>query len=340
MLRATLRGVPMDPWSRRQFVQGAGVMGLGLVTGCGRLPWQAAPAKVPRIAYVGGAVRYPLLREGLEQYGYTEGQNLVIDARSASGESAERYLAIAEEVVRLRPDVIVTGATPQTQAAKQVTSSIPIVFVSVSDPVGLGFVASLARPGGNVTGQSDLFAGLSGKRLELLKETVPSLGRVAVLWNPTNPATALEWATAQDAGRALGLELLPVTVHSPDDFVSAFEAASRERPDALLTLTDGQFAVSNAPQIVQLVVQSRLPTMYYSRDGVEAGMLMAYGPNFDSLYRRAAYYVDRILKGTSPADLPVEQPREIDFVINLKTAQALGLTIPQHVLLQATEVIQ
>jgi putative tryptophan/tyrosine transport system substrate-binding protein len=326
--------------TRRRLVQGAGVAGLGLLAGCGRWPGQASTPKVARIAYVGNAIRYPAFREGLEQHGYVEGQNLVIETRWTAGESMERYLEMAEDVVRLRPDVVVTGTTPQTRAVKQVTSSIPIVFVSVSDAVGVGFVASLARPGGNLTGQSDFFAGLSGKRLELLRQVVPSAGRVAALWNPTNPATVLEWNSVQDAGGTLGLEILPIVAHSRDDLVSAFGAMLRERPDALIVLTDGQYSVANSPQILPLVVESRLPTMYYARDGVAGGMLMSYGPNFDSLYRRAAYYVDRILKGSKPADLPVEQPREFDFLINLKTAQALGLTIPTHVLLQATEVIQ
>jgi putative ABC transport system substrate-binding protein len=222
----------------------------------------------------------------------------------------------------------------------QATNTIPIVFAAVSDPVGLGFVTSLGRPGGNVTGQSDFFAGLSGKRLELLKDTVPDVARVAALWNATNPANVLEWHSLQEAGRSLGVDLLSVAVERRDDLAGALERMMHARVDALVVLSDEIFSVASTPQWAELVGQSRVPTMTVTREGVRGGALMSYGPNLASLYRRAAYYVDRILKGAKPADLPVEQPREFDFVVNLKTAQALGLTIPQHVLLQATELIQ
>jgi putative tryptophan/tyrosine transport system substrate-binding protein len=327
--------------SRRRFVHGAGVAGLGLLAGCGRLPGVGTPPpKVARLGYMGNPVRVHWFREGLRELGYVEGDNLVIESRAPANYGAGPYAAPVEELVRLRPDVLVTATTPQTLAAQQATTTIPVVFIAVSDPVGVGIVASLARPGGNITGQSDFFAGLAGKRLELLKELVPSVARVAALWNPRNPATALEWSSLQEASRALGLELLSMDVQSRDHLTSAFDRMTRDRADALIVLSDGLFALAETPQLPGLVIQSRLPTMYYVRDGVTAGMLMSYGPNLDRLYWRAAYYVDRILKGTNPADLPVEQPREFDFIINLRTAQALGLTIPHHVLLQATEVIQ
>jgi putative tryptophan/tyrosine transport system substrate-binding protein len=327
--------------SRRRFVQGAGLAGLGLLAACGRLPRQAEPApKVVRLGYMGNPVRVHWLREGLRELGYVEGHNLVIDTRAPASYGAGPYAAPMEELVRLRPDVLVAATTPQALAAQQATTTIPVVFIAVSDPVGVGLVASLARPGGNITGQSDFFAGLAGKRLELLKELVPSVTRVAALWNRRNPATALEWRSLQEGSRALGLDLLSADVQSRDELTSAFDRMTRDRADALIVLSDGLFALAETPQLSELVLHSRLPTMYYVRDGVAAGMLMSYGPSLDSLYWRAAYYVDRILKGASPADLPVEQPREFDFVINLRTAQALGLTIPPHVLLQATEVIQ
>jgi putative ABC transport system substrate-binding protein len=327
--------------SRRHFVHGAGVAGLALLAACGRLPGQAEPSlKVARIAYLGNAPRLQTLREGLRELGYVEGQNLVIETRATTGVSPEQYPALVAELVRLQPDVLVATTTPVAQAAMRATSTIPIVFIAVSDPVGSGLVASLARPGGNLTGQSDMFAGLSGKRLQLLKETVPSTARVAALWNPANAGAALEWNEMQEAARALEVKVLSAPVGSGDDLVGAFESIARDRPDALIVLSDTLLAVSNTPQLPGLVAGSQLPTMYFSRDGVVAGMLMSYGPSFDSLYRRGAYYVDRILKGAKPADLPVEQPTKFDFVISLPAARALGLSIPQHVLLQATEVIQ
>jgi putative tryptophan/tyrosine transport system substrate-binding protein len=337
----------MTQLSRRRFMQGARLAGLGLLAGCGRLPFQSQGiAQVPRIGWLGNVraggnldPNFEAFREGLRELGYVEGQNLAIEVRWAEGR-VERLPELAAELVRLQPDVLVTPTTPQTQAALQATSTIPIVFIAVSDPVGLGMVASLARPGGHLTGQSDFFAGVSGKRLELLKETVPGAARVAVLWNPTNPASALEWSATQHAARTLGLEVLLVEVGSADNLIDAFKTIVREHADAVIILSAAFLSVLGAPKLPELVARSRLPTMHYRRADVAAGGLMSYGPSFASLYRRGAYYVDRILKGTKPSDLPVEQPREFELVINLQTAQTLGLTIPQHVLLQATEVIR
>jgi putative ABC transport system substrate-binding protein len=281
---------------------------------------------------------FEAFQQGLRELGYVEGQNLAIEPRGAEGRY-ERLPDLAAELVRLQPDVLVSSATPATRAAQQATSTIPIVFIAVGDPVGLGIVASLDRPGGNVTGVSDLFVGLSGKRLELLKETVPGVSRVAALWNPSNPAIALEWSGTQEAGRMLGLEVQSVEAHSADDLAGAFETIARERADALIVLSDPLISLGNA-QILDFAVRSRLPTMHSQRATVEAGGLMSYGPSLTGLSRRGAYYVDRILKGTKPANLPVEQPREFELVVNRRTAQALGLTIPADVWLQTTEVIE
>jgi putative tryptophan/tyrosine transport system substrate-binding protein len=276
----------------------------------------------------------------MSDLGYVEGQNLHIEAREAEGQPA-RLPALAAELTNSSVDVIVVGATtPAAQAAQNATSTIPIVMTGVSDPVAAGLVASLARPGGNVTGLSDLAVGLSGKRLELLKETVPGASRVAALGNPTNAASAADWRATQEAARTLGLDVWSVDVHSADDLPGAFETIARERPDALIMLADPLLGVSTTTQLADLVARSRLPSIHRSRLDADAGALMSYGPNYPALARRGAYYVDRILKGAKPADLPVEQPMTFDFVVNLKTAQALGITFPHEILLQVTEVIQ
>jgi putative ABC transport system substrate-binding protein len=331
--------------SRRQFVQGVGVAGLGLLAGCGRWPWQAEPAaKIPRVGFL-----YPLslaappdylesFRQGLHERGYVEGQNIELVVRSAEGEY-ERLPALAAELVRLPVDVIVASAVPGIQAAQQATSTIPIVMASVVDARETGLVASLARPRENITGLSNMAPVLAAKQLELLKEAVPGLSQVAVLWDPANPGNTPQLRAVAGAAAALGVRLQPVEVRDPDELDGAFQAMLNEQADGLIVLVDVMLFIHRAP-IADLAGKSRLPAVYGRREHVEAGGLMGYAPNLSDMYRRAAYYVDRILKGTKPADLPVEQPREFDFVINLKTAQALGLTIPQHVLLQATEVIQ
>jgi len=322
-----------------------GAAGFGLLTGCGRLPWQAQPPvpKVARIGYLGPNSApnptFVVLRQALQALGYVEGENLVVEARWAEGRP-ERLPALAAELVRLQPDVIVSQNTRETQALQQATSTIPIVFIGLSDPVGVGIVASLARPGGNLTGTSDLRIELSGKRLELLKQAVPGASRVAALWHPSNTVNALDWSATEDAARTLGVEVQPVEVHSADDLAGAFETIVRERAEALLVVPDIVLSVIGTPQFPDFVARSRLPSMHNSRFDVEAGGLMSYGPSRTSAAHRTAYYVDRILKGTKPADLPVEQPMTFDFVVNLKTARELGITFPNEIMLQVTEVVQ
>jgi putative tryptophan/tyrosine transport system substrate-binding protein len=328
--------------NRRQILRTAGVAGLGLLVGCGRLPGQAQAPRVPRIGWLHRAsapwVYMSDLLAGLQDWGYVEGHNLIIEYRYADNQP-DRLGVLADELVQLHVDVIVTHGTEQTQAAHRATATIPIVFMAVSDPVGQGFVTSLARPSTNLTGTSDFGVALSAKRLELLRDLVPAVAPVAVLRNVANPATDLEWHATQEAAQTLGLALQVVEIRSAADLPGAFSTARASQCGAMLVLTTG-LIIANLPQILNLARSSRLPVMYFHREQATAGGLMAYGPKYSDLYRRTGYYVDRILKGTKPADLPVEQPREFDLTINLKTAQALGLTIPQHVLLQATEVIQ
>jgi putative tryptophan/tyrosine transport system substrate-binding protein len=276
-------------------------------------------------------------RQGLRELGYVEGQNFVIEYRSADGRP-ERFPDLATELVRLKVDLIVTRGTPATLAAKQATGSIPIVMASSGDPLGLGIVSSLARPGGNVTGLTTVTVELGGKRLELLKEAIPRIARIAQLANTTNPASATQWRQIEEAARSLGLEPQLLDVRKPEDLARAFDTAIKRRADAVIVAND-TLTQSNLRRIVDLSAKHRLPSMYASREFVDAGGLMAYGTNFPDRYRRAATYVDKILKGAKPADLPVEQPTKFEFVINLKTAKALGLTIPQSLLLRADQVI-
>jgi putative tryptophan/tyrosine transport system substrate-binding protein len=338
----------MAGMSRREFVGGAGAAGLGLVAGCGRLPGQAqAPPKVPRIGWLALALTddpyTQLLREafyhGLQDRGWTDGQNLTIEIRSAEGRTAA-LPALAAQLVALGPDVIVAaGGASAAHAAKNATTAIPIVFITVGDPVGQGLVESVARPGENVTGLSLMYPVLGTKRLELLKDTVPAISRVAALWNPASPDNVLELQQVEVAAQALAVRVHAVEVPDPDELERALDRASRERVEAVLTLADASTR-SLWPRIADWAATARVPSMFPSRDGADAGGLMAYGPNTREAFRRAAYYVDRILQGAKPADLPVEQPMTFDFVVNMKTAQALGITFPNEILLQVTEVIQ
>ena len=303
-------------------------------------------AKVARIGWLGDKPSGPHVREaflqGLRDLGYVEGRNLVIEYRFAEGKH-ERYPALAAELVALKVDVIVaSGGTPAALTAKQATRTLPIVFAPVGDPVTSGLVTSLARPGGNLTGLSGLAPELINKRLELLTQAVPGVSRVAVLWQPG----ALEERTEKDrlqraevAGRALGVRLQFVEARGPDDFDRAFSEMTRARAGALTDL-EGNMFFSERRRLVDLAGKNRLPAVYSSREFIDVGGLMSYGPNLVDLYRRAATYVDKILKGAKPADLPVEQPTKFELVINLKTAKALGLTIPPAVLARANEVIQ
>jgi len=277
-------------------------------------------------------------REGLRQLGYVEGRNLIIKFEWAEGHQ-ERHPALARELVRLTPDVILTAGTPGALAAKQATQSIPIVTAIAGDAVATGLVASLAKPGGNVTGLSTLAPELDGKRLELLKEAVPKLSRVAVLRNPANPFTTIAWKAMQPAAEALGVKLQPVEASSPNDLERALARIEATPPDGLVFIVD-RFLASYRASIVQFVVKNRLPGMFPYPEFAQEGGLMAYGPDYADLFRRTATYVDKILKGAKPGDLPIEQPTKFELVINLKTAKTLGFTIPQSVLIRADEIIQ
>jgi putative ABC transport system substrate-binding protein len=277
------------------------------------------------------------LRAGLRELGYVEGQNITIEARWADGRS-ERRPQLAAELVRLPVDVVCTAGTPASVAAKRATSTIPIVFANVAFPDQTGLVASYPRPGGNITGVA--FIGPEyGKRLELLREARPGLSRVALIYNPDNPASVLALQETQRWATDMKVRLEPHKFRGPQDFENVFGAIAGKRPDALMTTADPLIASSRA-RIVDFAAKNRLLSMYPGREFVEAGGLMFYGGSIPEMYRRAAVYVDRILKGSKPADLPVEQPIKFDMVINLKAAKALGLTIPQSLLLRADEVIQ
>ena len=301
-------------------------------------------AKVPRIGFLGNstaALEANLVgpfREGLRELGYVEGRNILIEYRWAEGKN-ERLPALIAELIALKVDVIVTAGTPAALAVKKATTSIPLVMAAAGDPIGVGLVASLARPGGNVTGLSAIAPELEGKRLELLREVVSKLSHIAVLWNPDNPFQPGSLKETRAAAQVLGIKVQLLGVRTAEDFPAAFAAILKERPDALLVLADRIF-LHNRARIVDFEAKRRLPGMYPYRELVEAGGLMSFGPSYADMHRRAATYVDKILKGAKPADLPVEQPTKFDLVINLKTAKALGLTIPPSLLGRADEVIQ
>jgi putative tryptophan/tyrosine transport system substrate-binding protein len=302
------------------------------------------PAKIARIGYLAltTPATTPHLRDAFQQalreLGWVEGQNLAIEFRYAE-EKFDRLREVAAELVQRKVDLILAAGNPAALAVKPVTTTIPIVMVAVSDPVGRGFVTSLARPGGNITGLAEFGLELREKNLELLKEVLPTVSRVVVLWNPANPIHTPQVREMEVAASALGMELRPVEVRGPDEFDSAFQAAARTQADALITVSDAMFHNQHA-RIAELAAKSRLPAVFPERPFADAGGLMAYGPSVLDSFRRAAYYVDRILKGAKPADLPVEQPRKFELVINLKTAKALDLTISPSLLFQADEVIQ
>jgi putative ABC transport system substrate-binding protein len=301
------------------------------------------PKKVSRIGYLGAtapsniSARIEAFRQGLRDLGYIEGQNLIIEYRYAEGK-LDRLPELAAELVRLKVDAIFVQSTPAVQAAKKATTTVPIVSVS-GDPVGLGLVASLARPGGNVTGLTNLTSELAGKRLELLKEVDPRISRVAVLWNPDASSSALRMRETDAAAASLGIKLQPVEVRAANDFERAFSALKRERADALFPLRS-PFISNHVKRIVELAAKNRVPGMYDASEFAEAGGLMSYGTMLADLDRRAATYVDKILKGAKPAELPVEQPTKFEFVINLKAAKQIGLTIPPNVLVRADKVIK
>jgi putative ABC transport system substrate-binding protein len=308
-------------------------------------PEAQPPTHVHRIGVLFGTTpgRDPFLEaflEGMRGLGYVEGQNLVLESRGAEGQY-ERFPDLVAELVRLKVDVLLVPSTAAALAAKHATTTIPIVMVGIGDPVGSGLVASLARPGGNLTGLSILSPELVGKQLEFLKDVLPTVSRVAVLWNPANPAAALQVRAAEVAAQRLGVQLHLVEARGPDAFDSAFAAMTSAHAGALLVVPDRIF-YQHRRLLTELAATRRLPTMHtlQCREFVEAGALLCYGASLPDSWRRAATYVDKILKGAKPADLPVEQPTKFELVINLKTAQALGITMPPSLLLLADEVIQ
>jgi putative ABC transport system substrate-binding protein len=303
------------------------------------------PAKVPRIGFLTGDLlsamsdRREAFRQGLREHGYIEGQNIVIEWRSWEGKQ-DRRPALAVELVHLKSDVIVAVGSGDIRAAKEATAAIPIVMVQGGDAVGSGFVASLARPGGNITGLATLRPELTGKRLEFLKETVPKLSRVAVLANPTEQDYLEIQKELERAAGAFRVKLQYLEIRQAKDIETAFREANKGRADAVLFRVPGPFVTSHRRQIAALTAKSRLPVIYERAAEVEAGGLMSYGVVNTDMYRRAATYVDKILKGRKPADLPVEQPTKFEFIVNLKAAKAIGLTIPPNVLARADKVIR
>ena len=303
------------------------------------------PTKILRIGFLAAATPataahlLEAFKQGLHEHGYVEGKNTVLELRFGEGK-AEQFPILAAELVRLKVDVIVALTNPVIDAVRQATQTIPIIMPAASDPVGAGFVASLARPGGNITGLTGYSPELNGKRLEILKEAFPKLSRVALLLSPNFPGSTLDLKETESAARALGLRMQPLEVRDDSDIDRSFKAMIKERADALTMFPGHPVLFVNRKKIVELAANHRLPTMYSLIEFVEAGGLMFYGPDLLVGYRRAADYVDKILKGAKPAELPVEQPTKFDLVINLKTAKQIGLTIPPNVLARADRVIK
>src|SRR5258705_1173657 len=300
-------------------------------------------AKVSKIGWLSARPasnnsRQEVIVRMLRDLGYVGGKNIAFEYRYADNR-LDRFPALADELVRLKVDVLLTPGTPGALALKSATKTIPIVFADVTDPVAAGLVGSLARPGGNITGFSSIEALLAGKRLELLKEAVPKISRVAVLWNPHDPSSAQQWKESQLAARELGLQLHSMEVSSADQFESAFKEANQVRNSALVVVSSA-LAFSNQKRLADLAIKNRLPAIYTRGDFVDSGGLISYGPDQTERYRRVAAMIDKILKGTKPADIPVEQPTKFDLMINLKTAKQIGLTIPPNVLVRADKVIK
>jgi putative ABC transport system substrate-binding protein len=297
--------------------------------------------KIWRVGYLGGAGRVPQIEAfvaGLRELGYVEGKNLVLEFALAEGRP-ERLPGLARDLVLKKPDVIVAAANPSAVAARDESRSIPIVVIASHDGEGAGLYASLARPGGNLTGLESLAPELDMKRLELLKLVLPGLSRMVLMLNPTDPGARYHLASAEAAARSIGVALTVQEVRAVAEFESAYAAWTRERPDALLLVTD-PLTFSQRARIAESSRDNGLPAIFEFKEFTELGGLMSYGPSMRDLWRRGAYYVDRILKGAKPADLPVEQPTKFELVVNLKTAKALGITIPQSILLRADEVIE
>ena len=302
------------------------------------------PMKAPRVGLLLQGTSTSLMtrlegfQQGLRERGYVEGKNIALEQRF-DDDREERLPALAADLARLRVDIIVAAATPAVKAAKQATATVPIIIVHSADPVALGLVASLARPGGNVTGLSSASPDYSGKQLELLKEAVPKLSRIAILWNAANPGTAIAFREMQDAVRVLKLSVQSLEVRRSEDLAPAFKNVPKQRGMGLVTLLD-PLVVSQRARIVELASESRLPAIYPTKEFVEAGGLMSFGADLTDSYRRAAIFVDKILKGAKPAELPVEYPTKFIFTVNLKTAKQIGLTIPPNILAMADKVIK
>ena len=321
---------------RREFITLVGGTAVSFVS----LPRSARAqqsTKIPRIGIIDDSPIWNAFRHGLRDLGYLEGQSIAFEYRYAGG-LPDRLALVAVELVHRPVDLIATFGTPPTIAAKRATTTIPIVMIGVGDPVGAGLVSSFNRPGGNITGNTILGPEVAGKRLQLLKEVIPSLSRVAFLWNPDNASHPAQLAELRVAVETLGIKLLPVAVLSPDEFDRAFAEMVRERADAFL-MTNDPFHQLSIGRIIDFLANNRLPGMFLTREIVAAGGLMSYGASVPDLFRRGAVYVHKILQGTKPADLPVEQPVKFDLVVNLKTAKAIGLSIPESFLLRAGEVI-
>ena len=320
------------------------VLLLGVVAGGFPVDAQQAP-KIPRVGFLGAGTRASIgqntdsFRQKLRELGYVEGKTVVLDIRYGEGKS-ERVSELARELVGLKVDVIVASNDIAIAAVKRETQTIPIVMAFSSDPAGTGFVASLARPGGNVTGLSTISPELSGKRLALLKEAVPGLARVAFFWNPDARGNLLDYRETEGAVRSLGLELQSVEASRGEDLDRALSSLTRGRAQALIVPPGNPITVANRVQIVSFAQRNRIPSIAGAKEWAEDGGLMSYGPNVQDMFRRAATYVDRILKGAKPAELPVERPTKFELVINLKTAKALGLTLPQSLLQRADQLIQ
>jgi putative tryptophan/tyrosine transport system substrate-binding protein len=335
-----MAGVSRPPFHRRDFIA---VLATAALT-VGAFDVGAQSARVYRIGILETVPaernhnNLDALLRGLRERGYVEGQNLRIEYRSADGR-AERFLDLATELVHLPVDLIVTRGTPAAKAAQAATEMIPIVMAAIAEPLGIGVVASLARPGGNVTGLSAFATELAGKRVELLKEASPSIARVGFLQNMGNPASPPQWEAVQAAAKALGLSAEPFDVRSTNDIANAFARIAKDRFDALSVGIDA-LTQANAKMIVELAAAHKLLTAYPAREFVDAGGLLSYGPSYPDLYYRAAGLIDKIFKGAKPGDLPVEQPTKLEVVINLKTAKTLGVEIPPNLLARADEVIE
>lgn len=300
--------------------------------------------RLPRVGYLGtsSASLEPELvkafREGLRERGYVEGKDILIEYRWAEG-NYQRFPDLVADLVKLKVDLILTAGTPGALAAKRATQTIPIVMAVTGDAVATGLVSSLARPGGNLTGLTTMVPDLEGKRLEILREVLPKLVAVVVLLNTSNPLTAIQWEQTKTSAKALGIQLQPIELQRPEDFKDAFARVARQRPDAITMVAD-RFQLAHRMQIVDFVAKTRLPAMYPYREFVAAGGLMSYGPSYADLFRRSATYVDKILRGAKPRDLPIEQPTKFEFLVNLKTAKILGVPIPPSLLLRADHVFE